>query len=269
MKAKVLWVSLLLIFFAGKTFAQTFTLLGSQMIPKPVAVSQDRYGQVSVAFESGTVSLFDSTGKKLYEYSPFRPVEVNLLESWRTVKIFAFYKDLQAYSLFNRFLVATAEQYRFPASFGFIRTATLANDDNLWLFDEVDFSLKKYNPETQTLLLDAPMSLILDGKNYNLGFMREYQNLLFISEHNSGILVFDNLGNYRKKLPFPGVTYFSFLEDELYFLQQNELYFFNLYTLAERRLKLPGIPEKIQFTILTGNRLFLLTEKQMYVYKAP
>ncbi|MBC8110287.1 MAG: hypothetical protein H7Y04_04430 [Verrucomicrobia bacterium] len=252
----------LLIFFQQTISSQNIQTIAIQ---KPTAVSVDRYGNIFVADVSGKIAYFDSTGKKIYEYSPSKIARVSLLESWRSVKTFVFYQDLQAFTLLNRFLVATAEQYRFSNAIGFARLATLANDDNLWVFDEADFSLKKYNPDNEQIILNVPLSLIVENKDYNFTFMREYQNLLFISDANSGILVFDNLGNYKKKIPVSGLKHFGFSGDELYFFKDDTLYFSHLYQTTERIIKLPKTEEKINFVLYLDRKIIIFTDKSLII----
>ncbi len=90
--------------------------------------------------------------------------------------------------------------------------------------------------------------------------------MLYVNDKNSGILVFDNLGNYKKKLPFPQLNFFSFYNDELYFVQQGKLHFINIYTLAQRDLNLPN-KQPIQQAVVAGKILFLLSDTSLLIYK--
>jgi hypothetical protein len=260
---KCLIISLFLLIFLQQTvFSQNIQTIAIQ---KPTAVSTDRYDNIFVADISGKITCFDTTGKKMLEYSPVQVARISLLESWRSTKIFVFYQDLQAFTLLNRFLVATAEQYHFSDAIGFARLATLANDDNLWIFDEADFSLKKYNPDNEQVILNVPLSLLVENKDYNFTFIREYQNLLFVSDANSGILVFDNLGNYKKKIPISGLKHVGFLGDELYYFKDDKLYFSHLYQTAERTIKLPKTEEKINFVLYLNKKIIVFTDKSLII----
>jgi len=116
------------------------------------------------------------------------------------------------------------------------------------------------------LLLNAPLNLVLDAKDYDINFMREYQNTLFINDRNSGILVFDNLGNYRKKLPFVGLTSFGVINDELYFLVSNQVHFFHLYNFTERTMTLPAGRNPLQVLVLE-DRVVLFEEGGIAIYR--
>jgi hypothetical protein len=246
--------------------AQSLELLREVKIQSPASVSLDRYNHIFVGDERGNVNQYDAEGKFLLTYSPPKVVRLSLLEAWNTTKIFTFSRDFQQYTLLDRFLTPIGQYSLDETTVGFARVASLSADDNLWLFDEVDFSLKKLLLRTGAVSINAPMNRILDARDYDLAFLREYQHMLFISDRNSGLLVFDNLGNYRKKLPFKGLSSFGMLNEEVYFLQGSEVHFFHLYTFAERSLTLPeGM--KPNHVLAFEDRLVLFSGDQMRIYR--
>jgi hypothetical protein len=248
--------------------AQSFTKIKSFPSKKIVAVSLDRYGNFLVSDNTGNIIQYDSLGNILNQFSPSRLMQVSFLEAWRTVKIFVYYRELQKFLFLNRFMAITGE-YDFLESeniIGFARLATLANDDNLWIYDDSDFSLKKYNPERKQLLLKSPLNLIFGSGNSRFNFIREYENMVFLNDYNAGIRVFDNLGNYKKLIPFKNINYIGFTGDNLYFLQENELHFFNLYSFEGKKVELPQTGMKIEFVLVAGNRIMIFAEKKVFIY---
>lgn len=262
------WLTCLLC-IAGSSGAagQSLTLV-RQISQKPiVALSVDNYNRVITADVQGNITAYDTLGNALYSYSSTVVANVTLLEAWRSMQILVFYRDLQQYTLLDRFLTPLSG-YPNPAplpagAVGFARTMTFAYDDQFWLFDDTNFSLKKYNAQLQKITVEVPLSLVLDAQEYHITWMREYQNQLFIADRNSGILVFDNLGNYRKTLPFKGLSHFQFAGEQIYFLEQNSLYFYNIYSQATQRI---SMPVEATFAIVVGARLFVYTKQGGYLY---
>ena len=60
--------------------------------------------------------------------------------------------------------------------------------------------------------------------------MREYQNYVFLLDPSRGIFIFNSLGRHIKTLDVPGVQSFNFLGEDLYYLRNDSLEFFNLFT---------------------------------------
>ena len=75
----------------------------------------------------------------------------------------------------------------------------VSNDGNIWLFDQSDFSIKKYNPTLKEVIFYTPLNNFIQSEE-EIYFMREYQNKLFIASENNGVLMFDNMGSYIKNI---------------------------------------------------------------------
>jgi len=246
-------------------YSQSLQLIKTIPVKSPDKVSVDRYNNIFVCDGDGNVNKYDTAGNTKLTYSPQKIGSISLIEAWNSVKIFLFYKDFQEYVMLDRFL-APISIYNFDlSSIGFARTATLAADNNLWIIDDSDFSLKKHDIQLQTITIETPLDLLLDARDYDINFMREYQNMLFINDYNSGILVFDNLGNYKKKLPFTRLESFGFLNEELYYLKDNKIHLFHLYNFNTRTIQLPE--DKIFINVIVfENQVYLFSEDYFFIY---
>lgn len=263
MKSKLLLLAFFL-FGLGHAQAQEWKFLDS--IPLKAAVhraSADYYKNMYITDEHGNLYKYDSLGKLQITYSPPKSSKVSLIEAWRGINIFLFYENFQEYVVLDRFLGQTQPLALQRERVGFARVATFALDNNIWVFDDIDFSLKKFNTQFEKIDFNTPLDLILDASEYEITFMREYQNQLFIADKNSGILVFDNLGNYKTKLPFVDVSWFGFWDDEIYFAQGDELVRYNLYTFKEKRAPLPV---KTRLVMLYDHKAFFLNKNYIKVY---
>lgn len=247
-------------------FGQELKVVRSIPILKPAAVSVDRNFQVYVCDEKGNIDKYDSSGKLLVHFSPPIVAKPSLVESWLTLRIFVFYEEIQSYALFDRFLNPLNTLRFNEETIGFAKIATIAADNSLWVFDNSDFSIKKYDPVLEQNIVYSPLDLLLDPRNYEINFMREYQNILLISDLNTGILLFDNLGNYRKKLPYQNVRYIGAIDDEIYFINEKVWIYFDLYQLKERKIQLPKDKNWL-FVLQAGKQKLGLTENQLCFFE--
>lgn len=261
----------ILLYFLGYVSSQSqaaeWEKVKTVSLSAPVSVvSIDRYGLFYLADEEGNIFKYDSTGALLITYSPPKKADVTLLEAWRNVNIFVFYRSFQEYVLLDRFLSPSPNTRIEAASIGFARLATFSYDNNIWVIDETDFSLKKYNLSYSKTDLNTPLDLLLDPSLYDMNFIREYQNLVFINDKNSGILIFDNMGNYKTKIPIKGLPTIGFYNDEIYFQEGGKIRFINIYTYAERTEDLP-VNKSFQFILYSKSRLYLFRNNEVEVYK--
>jgi hypothetical protein len=188
------------------------------------------------------------------------------VEAWNMLKIFLFYDGQGEAVLLDRFLNPISQISLHQRTEGVVRLATLAADDRYWLFNESDFSLTKFDPRLEETIIQMPLNQILKSGQYDLRYMREYQNMLYLVDYNSGIYLFDNMGSYKKKLPFVGLSYVGFRGNELYYLQNQKIHFFDLYTLKERVTPLPE-GKKYQNVLVGSNFYYLISDRSLDIYQ--
>jgi hypothetical protein len=235
---------------------------------QPRLLASDRYGNLYVADQEGNINRYDSLGNFSLNFSPPKLAEVSLLDARPTVRIFAFYRELQEFTLLDRFLVPI-DQFRLDLpELGFVRVAAPSLDNQLWLYDDVNFAIKKFDKNANRVTFRVPLDLLLSGSaDYDINYLAEYQNQLFVNDRNSGILWFDNLGNLQRKLTTQ-TEGFNFWGDELYFLEGEAIRFVHLYLGREHRWPLPtGLVSKVKQVIVQGKRAYLLTESLLLVCK--
>ncbi|KAA6437563.1 hypothetical protein ACD591_15935 [Rufibacter glacialis] len=230
-------------------------------------LSLDRFDRAYVADARQNILQVDTTGKVANRFSPTIQGRVTMVEAWSPAKISVFYDDRQRVQLLDRFLtpLGTADLRQFTD--GTIRAATLAADDRLWLFDETTFRLLKVDTRVNQIVFENPLELLLDRRQHDITFLREYQNKLYMVDRLSGIYVFDNMGNYQKKLPLPHLTYIGFLGDELYYLAHNQLHFQHLYTFQTRTVPLPEKSQPYRQVLAGDKLLYLLTNDSLFAYR--
>ncbi|TRX57717.1 hypothetical protein FNH22_15010 [Fulvivirga sp. M361] len=255
-------ILLFLLMTASATSAQEYQLIDSLRIGSLQKASIDKFNNIYLVSQNGGIDKYDINGTLLTHFSPNKPGDVTLIEAWNPLKVFALYGDFQECLFLDRFLVAENRFSLTPIS-SYIGLATISADNNLWLVDYSDFSLKKYDLPFGQVTIQRPFDLLLDPNDYDLTFMREYQNLLFLSESSSGILVFDNLGNYLNSIQEAGIDYFSFFENELYYLKGNVLYFQDIYNHAKREVE---IPKSAHFAFWFDTQLVLVTDHNFLIY---
>ena len=234
-------------------------------LPEPGAASLDRRGNLYVTDAQNNLHQYAPDGQPLNTYSPPLPGHTAQVEAWNTAKILVFYDDRQQVVVLDRFLAPITEVALIDYLDGVARTVTLAPDDRYWLLNESDLTLRQFDAAQKRFTLTTPLDLLVGRTRPDFRFLREYQNNLYLLDRTTGVYVFDNLGNYRKKLPLTGLSYIGFRGDELYYLAGGQVHFFHLYQLTERTSPVPA-PEARQ--VLVGERYaYCLTPQGVQVYK--
>jgi hypothetical protein len=250
----------LIVLLYGSAFSQ-FTIVDSIAVTGIDHITIDRLGNIYLGDQFGNVDKYNPEGEKQVRFSPVQKGKIGLLESWNPLKIFVFYPELQQYVFLDRFLV-NANRFVLNDISSFVGLASMSLDNNIWIIDYSDFSLKKFNISYKQIEINRPFDLLLDPEKYEISHMREYQNLLFISDRKSGILVFDNMGNYLETIKETNIDYFNFNGDEIYFISNDNLFFKNLYTGAKRSIK---IVENTDRVIIFNKYMYFLTKESVLI----
>jgi hypothetical protein len=249
--------------------AASWKLLRLIKLSNPGVASLDRRGALYVADADNNLHQFGAEGLPLNRYAPPQPGHVALVEAWNVANTLVFYDDRQELVMLDRFLTPLAQLRLADYVDGSVRVATLAPDNQIWLLDESNLVLRELDPNTLRLVQNTPLDLIIGRSKPDFRFIRQYQNNTYLVDRSTGIYVFDNLGNYRKKLPFPGLSTVGFRGDELYYLGGESLHFFHLYNLTERTLPLPaGVEAAALRQVLIGEKhAYLFTPNGVLVYQ--
>ncbi|MFD2718881.1 hypothetical protein ACFST9_09150 [Hymenobacter monticola] len=242
--------------------AAPWKLLRDIKLRNPGAASLDRRGALYVADADNNLRQYGPEGLPLNTYAPTQPGHAAQVEAWNVTTTLVFNDDRQQLVLLDRFLALIGEVRLADYLEGTVRAATLAPDNRIWLLDESNLVLRAFDPNALRMVQNTPLDLLIGRSRPDFRFLRQYQNNIYLVDRSTGIYVFDNLGNYKKKLPFTGLSFIGFRGDELYYLDAGALHFFHLYNLTERRVPLPAGLDP------AGVRQVLVGETYGYIFTA-
>jgi hypothetical protein len=226
-------------------------------------VSLDNYQNIYVTNSKGLILRYDTLLQKIgTNYSPEKNAAISLLEARNPLRIFAFYRDFQEYALLDRFLtVVNITKFNEQATgqeIGFARLAAPSSDNQLWVLDDSDFSLKKFDTQNEKTIFKTPLDLLLGTSNYDMVFLTEYQNQVFLVDKNSGILIFDNMGNFRRKIAIKNLNHICFDNYWICFTDGYQIIKEHLYQEETQKITLPIQYQQVTKKILVIKNKVLL-----------
>lgn len=248
-------------------FILLFPALAQEPVPLPdwKTVSADNAGRLYITTASGDLLRRDFPP---LIYSPSRKSAITLVDVTNPLRPFLFYEGLQEYVLLDRFLTETG-RYSLEAFTSYAGIVAPSLNNQLWVLDMVDFSIKKADPQFGQVLIRIPLPQVLDPGSSEFTSLREYQNLLFLADRNSGIYLFDNMGNYLRRIDVRGVEHLYFDGDMLYFTSTEHpgrLFTENLYRNSGDVIELPVDCRSV---IIHGDSAWYFTQKELITGKRP
>lgn len=238
----------LLVVLPFLSYGQQFPL--TVPLNQPVTAAYvDRPGDLYVQFENGTIQKFDINGKLVEEIKPELPLA--LFEPRDGSRAFSFDRkgNWYSYGLFGTF-----NKQPVPEEFAIEPWLVCSSgDQNLWILDGVDLSIKKLNTGKQKIEVEIYLSQDQAIQKEDFVMMREYQNFLFIHNRQQGIEIHNAIGKRIKLISGKDIQYFNFMGEELYYAQTDKLIFLDLFDGKTRELP---IDKGVQFMLLTDERVF-------------
>lgn len=225
-------------------------------------VTVDRLGNFFLVTDKGKIKKYDATGKLVASVSKTTPT---LLEPWYHPSIFVYSRKNQTYSVFGRNF-EDRKDYTIEPAFAIEPTLVCPTHDNkLWILDKADWSLKKVNPLTSEVIQEFTLDTSLLKTTPDFIYLREYLNLIFLVDKNSGFLILNHLGKVIETIAIENPKQVYFYGDEFYYLENNTLKFLNLLTEERHEVKLPDetsqsvMTDELIITLNDRNRVSLYT----------
>lgn len=241
--------------------AQQLKKLRDIKLPAKVErISVDRLGGFYTVNDCG-IDKFDPDGKAVRKYQLNGCTPTELCEAWGNARVFAFQKAHPRFIVFNPEMEILDLISIDPAFAVEPQLAAPAPDmSSFWILD-VDKSVKKIDGKSHTVSFETDTLKSVRG---NFVYMREYQNMLFLLEPNSGIYVLNKLGQPISRIEATNINYFNFAGEDLYYLKGNQVYFYDIFSKDSYSV---DVPAAYKFVIATDERLILIKDGQGEVYQ--
>jgi hypothetical protein len=217
----------------------------------------DRFGNLFLSTEQGSIIKYDSSYRKVLTYSSGYVLPVTSLDAGNNFRIFGFYKSGQRCLLLDRnFRLLNELDVNEWA--GNVSAAAYASDNSLWLFDEMDLSLSKIDPQLNQVTFTVKLPLIIRPDKFSVIQLEEYQNRLYLNNMENGVYVFDLFGNLLLQAEISTRHFFKFHGEKLFFIDQNYVKSFHIYLNTIETVQ--EIRKSVEMVAVLGNdnQIFLV-----------
>ena len=243
------------------------TRINSWKVESAVDATADHLGMLYVSNEKGVITKYNSNGFQLLSYSGNTTSPIYSIDVSHTAKIFGFFKENQSYLILDRFLNPLNEALLNSSIIGNVSETAYAPDNNLWIFDQSDLSVKKIDLINNTIHTVISVSLFINSEVWDIKQIEEYQNRLYLYNSNRDVYVFDNLGNYIKKLQIKPSCNFWFENDRMVYIQEQKIYKYGLYEGEIKQIATLEDTNQYIKIISINNFIYLISKNKIIVYQ--
>jgi hypothetical protein len=229
----------------------------------------DQLSNLYVVREDNAVEKYDSTGKRVARYSNNRLGKLAAADASNPLKILLWYADFQTIMTIDRTLNEIGQLNLGDAGFQNVRSIALAQDGNIWIYDDARFRLLKISATGTVIQESQPMNMIFPER-ITVTCIRDNGEKVFVSHPEQGISAFDQYGTLLRTYAGLKTTRFEVLGDWLVFQDQDGLRFENLSRLQTLQVPLPVSAPGPGTKVWVGNaRILVQTAQWLEVYALP
>jgi hypothetical protein len=189
----------------------------------------------------------------------------SLIDVSNPLKTLLYYKSFSTVVVLDRFLtVRNNINFRNKNIFKAKAIAT-SYDNNIWLFDEQDFKLKKINDEGKLLSETTDWRQIFDDVPIPSEII-DRDGAIYLHDLQKGFYVFDYYGSLKNNLPFENWEHIAIVNNTITGFVGNIFHRYQLNSLTLKKYPLPPFMKNFKDIKAMNGKLYLLKLGGIEVY---
>jgi len=160
----------------------------------------DIFDQIYTLTADQYFKKWDKKGNLLFQYINNRDGKLSHIDVRNPLQILLFYADQQRIISLDRTLSPLKEWQINQDEWGFISSAAVGKNDQIWLFDQFNYQLGSINEEGKTERQKTDLILCCLHPP-EIDFMALNENHLFLFDLKQGIVQCDLLGQFIRFIP--------------------------------------------------------------------
>ncbi len=235
----------------------------------PVAAkffTTDKLQQVYLVTPSNEVIKFSPEGKELFRFNNNTLGDLTFIDATNPFNLLLYYPAYQLAITLDRTLNKIGEFNLWNLDVANVQAVAMANDNGIWLYDDISYQLKKIDQNGNVLLQSDNLSLLLPTTPQPVALLAR-DNLIYANDPRLGILLFDNFGQYIRTYDLKEVDDFQVIDRRLIYRWQGELRAFDLQAFTDTTLALPPGTTARQQVRLQKDYYYVLKEDALEIFR--
>jgi hypothetical protein len=181
------------------------------------------------------------------------------------LKILLYYNKYATTVVLDRFLnVRNTLNFRKQNIF-LVNSIGTSYDNNIWLFDEQNFSLKKIDDEGKAVQESVDWRLLFDTMPSPIKLM-DRNTFVYLYDSTKGFYIFDYYGSFKTKLPFKSWHFIEISGDYIFGFNENKLYSYHLKTTELKEYVMPSFIKDYTSIEAMNGKLYILKKEGVEIY---
>lgn len=199
----------------------------------------DNLNYIYLLTDAGNLKKLNPNGDSLSVFNDVKKYgNPNLLDVSNPLKVLLYYKTVTSILSLDKMLTLRYSLNLRKLNMFSVNAIANAYDNNIWVFDEQDFSLKKINEQGRVLQEGNDMRLF-PGVAPQVSSINDHNNFVYLYDKDKGFFIFDYYGTYKNSLPFTNWSNISFSGNTIYGFKNNKLHVYRIDLRTETIFDLP------------------------------
>lgn len=217
-----------------------------------------------------------TAGNQLKKYNPrgdsmavFNDVKKygnpTLMDVSNPLKVLLYYKNYSTVVMLDRLLSPrNTINFRQQNIFS-VKAIATSYDNNIWLFDEQDYKLKKIDEEGKLLQESTDWRVIMDVAPSPVSII-DNNNFVYLYDPARGFYIFDYYDTYKNNLPFQGWKNIAVSAGKITGMKGNQLHSYVIESLNDKTYNIPPFFRNYISIKAVNGKVYVLKENALEIY---
>ncbi len=189
----------------------------------------------------------------------------SLLDVSNPLKVLLYYKNFSTVVMLDRLLSLRNSINLRQNNIFSVKAIATSYDNNIWLFDEQDYKLKKID-ETGKLLQESTDWRVIMNEAPSPQTIIDNNNFVYIYDSAKGFYIFDYYGTFKNNLPFLNWSNIAVANGHITGFIDNQLHSYQLQSLNERTYRVPSFFDQYISAKAMNGKLYVLKTEGLSIY---
>jgi hypothetical protein len=188
-----------------------------------------------------------------------------LMDVSNPLKVLLYYKNYATVVMLDRLLSQrNSINFRQQNIFS-VKAIATSYDNNIWLFDEQDYKLKKIDEEGKLLQESTDWRVLMDVVPSPNNII-DNNNFVYLYDSAKGFYIFDYYGTYKNNLPFLGWKNIAVSAGKITGMQGNKLHSYVIESLNDKTYSIPSFFRNYISIKAMNGKVYVLKEDALEIY---
>jgi len=188
-----------------------------------------------------------------------------LMDVTNPLKVLLYYKNFSTVVMLDRLLSQrNSINFRQQNIFS-VKAIATSYDNNIWLFDEQDYKLKKIDEEGKLLQESTDWRVLMDVVPSPANII-DNSNFVYLYDSTKGFYIFDYYGTYKNNLPFLGWKNIAVSAGKITGMQGNKLHSYVIESLNDKTYNIPASFRNYISIKAVNGKVYVLKEDALEIY---